>query len=211
MNKDHWNNIYATKATDAVSWYQNVPALSLDIIKSLPLEKSSPIIDIGGGASNLVDHLVKLGFSNLSVLDISESALSLSQKRLGDAGNSVHWIASDITQVHFKPKRFKLWHDRAVFHFLTKAEDRQAYIEHLNQALDTDGYALIATFSLDGPGKCSGLEIVRYSPKSLSETLGSSFELVKSISENHQTPGGNQQAFVYCLFKKRNITLESAR
>ena len=208
MNKDHWNNIYASKATDAVSWYQNVPAVSLDIINSLPLEKSSPIIDIGGGASNLVDHLVKLGFSNLSLLDISESALSLSQKRLGDAGNSVHWIASDITQVHFKPKRFKLWHDRAVFHFLTKAEDRQAYIDRLQHSLQAEGFALIATFALDGPEKCSGLKIVRYSPESLSKALGDKFELVKSMKENHQTPAGNQQAFVYCLFKKRNIPLE---
>lgn len=208
MNKDHWNNIYATKAVDAVSWYQNVPAVSLDIIKSLSLEKSSPIIDIGGGASNLVDHLVKLGFNNLTVLDIAENALSLSKKRLEDAANSVHWIASDITQAHFKSNQFKLWHDRAVFHFLTRAEDRKAYIEHLNHALDADGFALIATFALDGPEKCSGLEIVRYSPKSLSETLGSDFELVRSISENHQTPAGNQQAFVYCLLKKRNTTLE---
>jgi len=208
MNKDHWNNIYASKATDAVSWYQNVPAVSLDIINGLPLEKSSPIIDIGGGASNLVDHLVKSRFSDITVLDIAENALAVSKKRLGDAANSVHWIASDITQAHFKPEQFKLWHDRAVFHFLTKAEDRQAYIEQLNQALDADGVALIATFALDGPEKCSGLEIVRYSPELLSKTLGDKFELIKSNKENHQTPAGNQQAFVYCLFKKRNIRLK---
>jgi len=204
MNKEHWNNIYSSKAVDAVSWYQTVPVISLDLISALNLEKASPIIDIGGGASNLVDHLIQARFSNLSVLDISENALALSQKRLGDAAKSVHWMASDISQAHFEQHQFKCWHDRAVFHFLTQAEDRQAYIRQLTHALDPNGFAIIATFALNGPEKCSGLEIVRYSSETLSETLGAGFELIKTISENHQTPAGNQQAFVYCLFKKKS-------
>ena len=202
MNKEYWNNIYSTKAADTVSWYQQVPAISLELIESLNLTNSSPIIDIGGGASNLVDHLIQTEFSAISVLDISEKALRLSQKRLGNKANNVHWIASDVTQANFQPKQFKLWHDRAVFHFLTKAENRKTYVRQLKHTLDPEGFALIATFALNGPEKCSGLEIVKYSPESLRKELGADFELIKSITENHETPAGNQQAFVYCLFKK---------
>ena len=201
-SKTHWESIYKTKSSKEVSWY--VPHLekSLELILKLGLSKDAEIIDVGGGASTLPDDLLANGFKNITVLDISSEALKVSKNRLGNKANSFHWLEADVTQVVFKPNHYDLWHDRAVFHFLTKPEDRQKYIGNLNKALKQGGYVLIATFGPNGPLKCSGLEIVRYSVESLQKELGEAFRLEKQSVEIHQTPFGTMQEFLYGLFRK---------
>jgi SAM-dependent methyltransferase len=160
-------------------------------------------VDVGGGASLLVDHLLDRGFTNVAVLDVSARALSLSRERLGDRGRTVRWIEGDVREAVFAPSSVDLWHDRAVFHFLTTVGDKRAYIESMNQALRPGGHAVIATFALDGPPKCSGLEVSRYSPLTLVEALGDGFALVRSAERTHTTPAGRDQRFTYTLFRKR--------
>ena len=199
--KAHWQDIYKNKSCEDVSWYQQEPLLSLDLIHSTQITHNDAIIDVGGGASVLVDHLYDEGFSNLSVLDISANALSCAKERLGDAAKDIAWLESDVTQ--FKaPQSYSLWHDRAVFHFLTDADDRLSYVETMSNALKPGAHAIIATFSLDGPEKCSGLNIVRYSPETMSAALGENFQLVETSTEEHKTPAGSSQSFVYCRFKR---------
>jgi SAM-dependent methyltransferase len=192
----HWDRIYSTRALEDLSWFQSHPALSVELIERAGLGPRAAIVDVGGGDSLLVDGLLELRFADVTVLDVSPAALDRAQERLGDKAESVGWIASDVTQ--FRPEReFDLWHDRAVFHFLTDSEERRRYVEVMKTALRDGGQAIVATFSLDGPPKCSGLEVRRYSAKTLAEELGPSFELVESREQVHRTPAGKGQSFVY--------------
>ncbi|MBA2664379.1 MAG: class I SAM-dependent methyltransferase [Bradymonadaceae bacterium] len=198
--KAHWEGVYTEKSPSDVSWFQPRPALSLELIEACSLGRAEAIIDIGGGASLLVDHLLDRGHGQVSVLDISAAGLAASRQRLGERAPSVCWLEADITDVALAPQR--LWHDRAVFHFLTDPVDRQKYVQTLLATLESGGHAVIATFAEDGPERCSGLPIVRYSPESLAQTLGKELELVKVRREAHQTPAGRAQSFVYCLFRR---------
>jgi len=194
--KTHWQKIYKEKGPEDVSWFQTEPAISLELINNCKLARSDPIIDVGGGASVLVDRLIHSGYSRLAVLDISSRALAESKRRLGDDANRVEWIECDITA--FEPREpFALWHDRAVFHFLTESADRKNYVSVLEKALRPGGHLIMASFAMSGPEKCSGLPIVQYdSPKLLSE-LGPGFRLVEERTESHLTPARQVQAFAW--------------
>ncbi len=200
--KDHWENVYATKPAQSVSWYQPRAALSLSLIDSLAHEKSACLIDVGGGASTLVDDLLVQGHVAVTILDLSQAALDLTKKRLGQAAAQVQWIQGNITTATLPQHGFDIWHDRAVFHFLTTPEERRAYVAQVNHALKPGGWLIVATFSLDGPEKCSGLPVVRYSPQTLHRELGEGFRLKNHTSEEHLTPAGKVQHFTYCLFQK---------
>lgn len=197
-SKDHWEKVYQTKQPDAVSWFQEHATRSLDLIRSTGAPLSANIIDVGGGASTLVDDLLASGFKNVSVLDLSASALDVARKRLGTAGNSVTWIAGDIRSVALPAHHYDIWHDRAVFHFLTDPADRAAYIDQVMKSVKPGGHVIVATFAPDGPEQCSGLPVVRYSADELHQEFGASFKLVEHISEEHKTPWGSIQHFVYC-------------
>jgi SAM-dependent methyltransferase len=199
--KIHWDEIYSSRQPEAVSWYQREPRISLELIQLAGTLTDGKIIDVGGGASTLVDELLKRSFKNLTVLDISPAALAHVKKRLGRKSTLVNWIEADITDVAF-PEKFNLWHDRAVFHFLTGKKDRLKYIENLTKALAPGGHVIIATFAPEGPLKCSGLDVRRYEQNELKRELGKGFDLVKMVNETHLTPGNIEQRFVYCLFKK---------
>ncbi|MBE9563696.1 MAG: class I SAM-dependent methyltransferase [Proteobacteria bacterium] len=197
--KIHWENVYSDKIATEVSWYQQCPENSLNLILATGIEKSASIIDIGGGASTLVDFLLTAEYQNISVLDISGSAIEQAKQRLGKHANKVNWIEQDITSFVAEQK-FDVWHDRAVFHFLTDADDRSQYVKSMSRSLQSGSHAIIATFNLDGPEKCSGLDIVRYSTESLSEIFSENFKLIETKTEEHKTPGGKSQSFVYCRF-----------
>jgi len=200
--RTHWRGVYSSKPPTAVSWYQEVPDRSLRLIKAAGLSFDDAIIDIGGGASTLVDHLLEAGYGDLTVLDLTETALDHSRERLGERASSVNWVVSDI--VHFKPQRlYRLWHDRAVLHFLTDATDRERYVDVLREALAPGGHAVIATFGPAGPLKCSGLEIRRYDVRMLEELLGAEFELQSHELANHRTPMGATQQFLYSCWTRR--------
>ncbi|WP_266169268.1 class I SAM-dependent methyltransferase [Dyella subtropica] len=201
--KRHWEHVYETKPTDTVSWYQRRPHISLTLIDHADLPLDAPIIDVGAGASTLVDHLLAEGRSDLSVLDISAAALDKVRERLGDGAGKVAWIAADV--LGFAPsKRYALWHDRAVFHFLTDASDRAAYLDALQRSLAPDGQVIVATFALDGPERCSGLPVARYDVASLHAAFGDAFELLESTRESHLTPGGAEQHFTYVRMQLRS-------
>ena len=200
--KNHWQNVYQEKAPLEVSWYQEDPKLSLDLIRRTQIARDEAIIDVGGGASVLVDYLQKEGFTNLSVLDISENALDSAKKRLGNSAKSIEWFEADITQFQ-PPHQFSLWHDRAVFHFLTEQSDRERYVNTLKQSLRSGGHFIIAAFAIGGAKKCSGLEIVQYDSNKLSKELGADFELIESINEIHITPSNQEQKFEYFHFINR--------
>src|SRR6266542_3968275 len=191
--KTHWENIYEAKTSTQVSWYQEHAQYSLQFIQNTNVPKTGHIIDIGGGASTLVDDLLKAGFQHLSVLDVSGHALQLTRQRVGTRADDVNWIEADITQAELPQQAYDVWHDRAVFHFLTKAEDRQKYIELVRRSVRYGGHVIIATFAPDGPDKCSGLEVVRYSSESLHSEFGEDFEFMDSAHETHQTPFGTEQ------------------
>jgi len=197
--KNHWENIYSGKKATEVSWYQQCPEHSLNLIDATGVEKTASIIDIGGGASTLVDFLLATDYKNLSVLDISSSAIEQAKVRLGQQAVKVNWIVHDITSF-VAEKPFDVWHDRAVFHFLTDADDRASYVKNLSDSTQPGAHAIIATFNFDGPEKCSGLDIVRYSTESLSEIFSENFKLIETKTEEHKTPGGASQSFVYCRF-----------
>lgn len=201
-SQDHWGSLYKTKKSDDVSWYAPHLEKSLEIIRGLNLKKDARIIDIGGGASTLPDDLLAQSFKNITVLDISSEALEVSKGRLGNKANQICWLETDITAAQLKPTQYDLWHDRAMFHFLTKAEDRKKYAEIMRNSLAKGGYALIATFGSKGPLKCSGLETVRYSVEDLRKELGEGFELEGHFLEAHKTPFNTTQEFLYCLFSK---------
>ncbi len=200
--RDHWDRVYRERDDADVSWYQQKPELSLRLIEHAVRHHGDPIIDVGGGASRRSAYLLDAGHTDLTVLDISETALDRARSALGERADLVDWIVADITQ--WRPTRaFKVWHDRAVFHFLTGPDDRRAYTDALRAGLEGDGLAIIATFAPDGPSKCSGLPIVRYSPDELANTLGPEFRLIGSESEIHTTPGGRAQSFQYSCFKMK--------
>lgn len=201
MNSNYWNEIYQKKTEKEVSWFQEVPAKSLELIDSFHLDHHAKIIDIGGGDSRLVDHLLARCFQQVTVLDISHEALNKLKARLGDQDHRVAYIESDI--LNFKPtQKYKLWHDRATFHFLTTLEQVEAYLKIANEALEKNGYLIISTFSKTGPEKCSGLSITQYSEEELKNLFGKYFQNVKCFEDTHQTPWGSTQNFVYCGFKK---------
>ena len=199
--KDHWENVYRTKAPDAVSWYRPHLERSISLIQRVATDLSSPIIDVGGGESTLVDDLLSEGYEDLSVLDISETAIEVARKRLEKFASRIHWIVGDIAKVALEPQRYEVWHDRAVFHFLTDAESRTAYVAQVNRAVRRGGHVLVATFGPEGPTKCSGLDVVRYDAESLHDEFGRRFRLVESTTEIHTTPFGSAQQFLYCLCK----------
>lgn len=200
--KEHWEHVYRTKATTEVSWFQKHAALSLKLIREAGLPLYSPIIDVGGGASTLVDDLLDAGYENVTVLDLSGAALSAARARLGSRAQRVTWLESDVLTAALPRHRFDVWHDRAVFHFLTGPEERRVYVRTVLDAVRPGGLVIIATFAEDGPTKCSGLPVMRYSPDALHAELGGSFQLLGHEREAHRTPGGNEQKFVYCRFRR---------
>jgi 2-polyprenyl-3-methyl-5-hydroxy-6-metoxy-1,4-benzoquinol methylase len=200
--KSHWEHIYETKGSTQVSWYQEHAQLSLQLIQKTGISKNAYIIDIGGGASTLVDDLNAAGFEHISVLDISATALQLARQRLGMHAADINWIEADVTQAALPHLAYDVWHDRAVFHFLTRAGDRQRYIDTVRQAVRPGGHVIVATFAPDGPDHCSGLEVVRYSPDTLHDEFGEGFELKNSSRETHHTPFGTEQKFIYCYCRK---------
>ncbi|MDE2234991.1 MAG: class I SAM-dependent methyltransferase [Gammaproteobacteria bacterium] len=200
--KQHWEDVYRHKPEHSLSWFQPQPEISLQLIHAAGLSKTDAIMDVGAGVSRLADQLLAEGFSDLTLLDIAEPALQITRMRLGAAASRVHWIVDDVTI--WKPARqYRLWHDRAVFHFLTEASDRKAYRENLQAALASGGSAILASFDLHGPERCSGLPVQRYSPESLAAELGSGFRLSRQRSEAHQTPAGRIQQFQYSMFEFR--------
>lgn len=199
--KAHWDNIYKEKSPADVSWYQHKPRLSLELIRNTQLALDGPVIDVGGGVSKLVDYLVDDGYSKVAVLDISANAISVTRQRLGKKSLQVEWFEQDI--VNFNPGHsFSLWHDRAVFHFLTDKLDREQYIRVLHRTLNKNGQLIIAAFAIGGPEKCSGLDIVQYDANKLQTELGDVFELVEQQSELHVTPSNVKQQFTYYRFKR---------
>ena len=202
--KEHWENVYKTKAHDQVSWYREHLETSLKMILDTGVQKDAAIIDVGGGSSTLVDDLLDNGFVDVSVLDISSGAIENSRARLGSRADKIEWIVGDITEIELPKDHFDVWHDRAVFHFLTREEDRRKYVDLVMSSLKPGGHIVVASFGPDGPQKCSGLDVVRYSPDSMHDEFGSDFKLVKSLGESHQTPFGTSQEFVYCYCRKIN-------
>jgi SAM-dependent methyltransferase len=202
----HWENVYATKDEHAVSWFQENPDISLDLIRSTGVKATASIIDVGGGASRLVDALLDEGFTAVTVLDLSERALAASKARLdatgfGARGAEVEWVVADITS--WEPSQtYDLWHDRAALHFLTDSKDRAAYAERISRATRPGGHVVIGTFAPDGPERCSGLPVVRHDAATLGELLGLSFELIESRRHDHQTPAGATQKFQFSRFQR---------
>ncbi len=203
QNKEHWETVYSTKAPDAVSWFQERAETSLDFMKKLNLEKNASIIDVGGGASTLVDDLLINGYLALSVLDLSGAALETAKKRIGSNSVNIKWFEADITEIRFPNHQFEVWNDRAVFHFLTKSEEREAYIENILHSVKPNGHIIISTFAEDGPTQCSGLPVMRYSAETLQAEFGENFLLKEQLKENHSTPFGTTQKFVFCHFVKK--------
>ncbi len=197
----HWENVYQTKSEREVSWFQETPAISLGLIRATGVATTASVIDIGGGASRLVDALLDAGFENVIVLDISEKALATARARLGARAAKVKWIAADVTT--WQPSQtYDVWHDRAALHFLIDPKDRVAYAERLWQAVASGGHVIVGTFALDGPERCSGLPVVRYDAASLGAVLGPSFGLIESRSDAHETPAGIIQRFQFSRFRR---------
>lgn len=194
----HWERVYETNSPDTVSWSQPHADLSLDLIQRIGAGPATRVIDVGGGASTLVDDLLANGVGDVTVLDISPAALGLAQRRLGARAGRVHWIAGDITRVELEPAAYDIWHDRAVFHFRTEPADRAAYVAQVRRAVRPDGHVIVAAFGPVGPTHCSGLPVVRYEPRDLHAQFGGDFELLDQLSEAHHTPSGAIQQFVYC-------------
>ena len=204
QSKEHWEKVYATKATEAVSWFQQHADLSLDLIRATGAAKDAGIIDVGGGVSTLVDDLVAEGYSDLTVLDLSGAALKAARERLGAQENKVRWIEADITKVDLPANRYNIWHDRAVFHFLTTPGERAAYVRTVFRSVKPGGHVIVATFAEDGPLQCSGLPVMRYRADELHDEFGDAFTLVKHQKEEHHTPSGKVQQFVYCYCRRLN-------
>ena len=200
--EQHWDTIYNNKSMQEVSWYQPIPKPSLYLIKSFKLPLDAKIIDIGGGDSFLVDNLIELGFNDITVLDISAKAIEKAQLRLGDKAKTIKWIVSDAAD--FKPTEvYDLWHDRAAFHFLTDANEIDNYIATVNANINPEGYLVIATFSEQGPKKCSGIDIKQYSKERMQSRFNDGFELINSFIHDHTTPFNTVQNFLYCSFKRK--------
>lgn len=195
---NHWERIYTEKTPDAVSWYRPHLETSLALIKEASADRSASIIDVGGGESTLVDDLLAFGYENVTVLDISRTAVDVNKRRLGKASERVHWLVADITNVELEPSAYDLWHDRAVFHFLTSSSDRAAYVRQVARAVKHGGHVIVSTFGPEGPVKCSGLDVVRYDAETLHGEFGVHFRLLGSSKELHRTPFGTIQQFIYC-------------
>lgn len=203
--KSHWEHLYQTKALKEVSWFQPTPETSLDFFKQFQVSTSAKIIDIGGGDSFLVDHLLDLGYQDISVLDISAAAIERAKQRLGDRAKQVKWIVADAA--HFKPtEKYDFWHDRAAFHFLTDEQEISNYLETAEQHINATGVLVIGTFSEQGPKKCSGIQIKQYSETTMTDRLKKFFKKVKCLTVDHKTPMDTIQNFVFCSFKKLQIT-----
>ena len=195
----HWENVYQTKAVDDVSWYRPHLEVSLRLIADAAPDTGCAVIDVGGGEATLVDDLVVRGYSDVTVLDISPAAIEVAKARLGASAAAVHWITGDITAVELEAARYDIWHDRAVFHFLTSADDRAAYVRQVARAVRRGGHVIVATFGPEGPETCSGLDVVRYDAEHLHGEFGPKFRLLESVTELHETPWGTPQQFMYCF------------
>jgi len=195
----YWEKIYGTRAADAVSWYRPHLEKSLGLIEHAVSGHSASIIDVGGGESTLVDDLVARGYRNITVLDISHTAIDVTKNRLGSASEGIRWLIGDITSMELQPCSYDVWHDRAVFHFLPAADERTAYVRQVAKAVKTGGHVIVSTFGPEGPTKCSGLDVVRYDAGSLHREFGVRFHLLGSSTELHQTPFGANQQFLYCF------------
>ena len=200
MNREkHWDRIYRAKAPTEVSWYQPEARLSLELIRSIAPELDASVLDVGGGASTLADGLLSAGYRDVTVLDLASAALARARERLGERAAQVRWIVADVLDAPLPPVSCAVWHDRAVFHFLTDPRNRARYVAQAQRIVRPGGHVIVASFGPDGPSRCSGLEVVRYSPEGLHTEFGAAFRLLDSAREDHQTPGGSVQAFVYCL------------
>jgi 2-polyprenyl-3-methyl-5-hydroxy-6-metoxy-1,4-benzoquinol methylase len=202
QSKEHWENVYTTKAADEVSWFQEHAALSLKLIREAGVPVTASIIDVGGGASTLVDDLLASGYENVTVLDLSEKALATAKARLSTLAVKVQWLEANIIETKLESNAYDVWHDRAVFHFLTTAEERHAYVQAVLRAVKPGGLVIVATFAEDGPSKCSGLSVMRYDADELHAEFGEPFVMLGHEKESHHTPGGNEQKFVYCFCRK---------
>jgi 2-polyprenyl-3-methyl-5-hydroxy-6-metoxy-1,4-benzoquinol methylase len=199
--KTHWERIYATKEPETLSWYRAHLETSLALIERAAHSRSVSIIDIGAGQSTFVDDLLARGYENIAVLDLSQTALDVTKKRLGPLAEQINWIVADITQAQLEPFAYDVWHDRAVFHFLTSIKQRAAYVRNVMKAVKPGGHVIVSTFGPEGPTKCSGLEVMRYDAESLHNEFGVRFRLVESSKELHSTPFGTTQQFLYCYCK----------
>jgi ubiquinone/menaquinone biosynthesis C-methylase UbiE len=202
-DKSHWERVYADRADDAFSWFQRHPLRSLSLIAASGVDSDAAIIDVGGGASRLTAELLSQGFVDLWVLDIAVTALAVARKQLGASADRVHWIEEDVTRVDLPPARFDIWHDRAVFHFLTDPRERAAYVGAALRAVKPGGYLIIAAFAEDGPERCSGLPVARYDAASLASQFGDGCSLLRTEEEIHLTPAGKEQHFRYCLLRRQ--------
>lgn len=200
-SKAHWDSVHSSQPPDRMSWYQRDARLSLELVRRASAPGDA-VVDVGAGSSPLVDGLLAAGYTRITVLDIAESAFAESRTRLGDAAHLVSWIAADVLIHPFPAASVDVWHDRAVFHFLTAAEDRRRYVGQVVRALRPGGVVVMATFALGGPTRCSGLDVVRYSPASLQEEFRPGFRLLETREEEHRTPADQQQRFLYCVFRR---------
>jgi 2-polyprenyl-3-methyl-5-hydroxy-6-metoxy-1,4-benzoquinol methylase len=200
--KQHWEQVYASKPSTAVSWYAPHLARSVQLIERASPDHAGRIIDVGGGASTLVDDLLDRGFHDMTVLDLSEEAIEVARRRLGARAAGVTWLAADVTTVELPDGHYDVWHDRAVFHFLTDSEDRRRYVERVARAVKPGGHVIVATFGPEGPERCSGLDVVRYDADELRLEFGARFQKIDSARETHMTPWGSEQEFVYCYCSK---------
>ena len=202
MNRSgHWESTYRRKAPTEVSWYQREAGLSMGLIQRTTPALDARIIDVGGGASTLVDGLLDAGYRSVTVLDIALGALTLARERLGPRATLAGWVMADILDAPLALGRLAVWHDRAVFHFLTDPADRARYVAQVRRAVRPGGHVIVASFATDGPTRCSGLEVVRYTPDAMHEQFGPGFRLLDSVREEHRTPTGSSQPFVYCLWR----------
>ena len=200
--RTHWETIYRTKDFHQLSWFQSAALRSLELITRFSPDHSSPIIDVGAGASVLVDDLIAAGYSDVTVLDLSEAALASARQRLGNIAAGARWVEGNVLTAPLEAERYVVWHDRAVFHFLTEAEDRRAYVDQVRRSVRSGGHVLVATFAEDAPARCSGLPVVRYSAESLHSEFGPEFRMLTSEHEEHLTPRGAPQSFLYCLCRR---------
>ena len=201
----HWEKVYASKRENEVSWFQENPAPSLDLIAKAVAVTGS-VIDVGGGASRLVDALIENGFRAVTVLDLSDAALMVSKSRLGSRADQVQWVVADVTEWEPQGLAYDIWHDRAAFHFLTEERDRMAYVARLIKAIKSGGHAIIGTFAPDGPERCSGLPVARYDAQSLGRAVGDAFELIETLRHEHRTPWGSEQHFQFSLFRRVSVS-----
>lgn len=196
--KAHWDAIYETKAPTEVSWFSPHLQASLSLIEEVAPERSASIIDVGGGESTLVDDLLSDGYKNITVLDIAQTAIDVNIRRLGPAADQVTWLVADMRSAALPQRHYDVWHDRAVFHFLTQPDDRRAYVQRVASSVKIGGNVIVAAFGPEGPDKCSGLDVMKYDAESLHDEFGPSFRLVRSSKELHRTPFGTTQQFLYC-------------